>query len=322
MPACTPPAPGKPACRGRAGLWLAATAAIYLTLLWYIDNDRNILSQLADQASTLVLCGSLVLVSYAFRYQRWRASLSAQGMHLHSWGRGALAYLAGFAFTASPGKAGELLRIRYFGWQGVPASATLASFIFERALDLAVITVLSISAAHLIPAFSALTTIILGVLLAIALLCYWPPLARSAHCFIEHLPGPPVRRLGHFLIRGADSLAPLLRVRLLLPASLQGAAAWLFTAAAFTLLCQSLGIALPLPLTLGIYPLAMLVGALSFVPGGVGTTEAAIVAMLSASGVTLDTALAAAIGIRLVSLWLAVIIGMIAMAFLELKARP
>jgi len=111
-------------------------------------------------------------------------------------------------------------------------------------------------------------------------------------------------------------------VRLLLHASLHGAAAWLLTAAAFALLCQALGIALPWPLALGIYPLAMLVGALSFVPGGVGTTEAAIVVMLGASGVAVDTALTVAIGIRLVSLWLAVVVGMLAMAFLELKARP
>ncbi len=322
MSDCTSPAPVKPARRGRAGLWVAATAAAYLAVLWYIDRDRNILSQLAAQAGTLLLCSALVLASYVFRYQRWRAVLAAQALRPHSWGRGALAYLAGFAFTASPGKAGELLRIRYFGWQGVPASATLATFIFERALDLLVITVLAIGAAHLIPAFGALAAIILGVLLVLALLGCWPPLARTAHRIIGRLPGAPVRRLGHFLVSGAGALGPLLRVRLLLHASLHGAAAWLLTAAAFALLCQALGIALPWPLALGIYPLAMLVGALSFVPGGVGTTEAAIVVMLGASGVAVDTALTVAIGIRLISLWLAVVVGMLAMAFLELKARP
>ncbi len=322
MSGCTSPAPVKPVRRGRAGLWVAATAAAYLAVLWYIDRDRNILSQLADHASTLALCSVLVLTSYVFRYQRWRAVLAAQRLRPQSWARGALAYLAGFAFTASPGKAGELLRIRYFGWQGIPASATLATFIFERSLDLLVITVLAIGAAHLIPAFGVLATLILGVLLVLALLGCWVPLARAAHRFIEHLPGTQLRRLGHFLVSGAGALGPLLRARLLLPASLQGAAAWLLTAAAFDLLCQALGIALPWPLALGIYPLAMLVGALSFVPGGVGTTEAAIVLMLAATGVPTDIALTVAIGIRLVSLWLAVLVGMLAMLALELRAGP
>lgn len=319
MSDCTSPAPVKPARRGRAGLWVAATAAAYLAVLWYIDRDRNILSQLADHASTLALCSALVLASYVFRYQRWRAVLAAQRLRPHSWGQGALAYLAGFAFTASPGKAGELLRIRYFGWQGIPPSATLAAFIFERALDLLVITVLAIGAAHLVPAFGALAAIILGVVLALALLGCWPPMAHTAHRLLDRLPGAPLRRLGHFLVGGASALGPLLRARLLLPSSLQGAAAWLLTAAAFALLCHAMGVALPWPLALGIYPLAMLVGALSFVPGGVGTTEAAIVVMLAATGVGVDTALAVAIGIRLVSLWLAVVVGMIAMVWLEVR---
>lgn len=322
MSDCSSPAPVKPVRRGRAGSWVVAIAAVYLAALWYIDRERNILAQLSNLNGTLALCAGLVLVSYAFRYQRWRSALSAQGLRPQGWGLGALAYLAGFAFTASPGKAGELLRIRYFCWQGVPAGATLATFIFERALDLLVITVLAIGAAHLIPAFGVLATIILGVLLILGLLACWPPLARGAHSLIEYLPGSPVRRLGHFLIAGTRALVPLLCWRLLLPSALQGIAAWLLTALAFALLCQAMGISLPWLLMLGIYPLAMLIGALSLVPGGVGTTEAAIVLMLGASGVEVDAALTVAIGIRLVSLWLAVIVGMLAMARLELAARP
>ncbi len=211
MSDCTPLAPVKPVRRGLAGLWVAATAAVYLAVLWYIDRDRNILAQLAAQANMLMLCSALVLASYVFRYQRWHAVLAAQGVSPHSWGQGARAYLAGFAFTASPGKVGELLRIRYFGWQSVPASATLASFIFGRTLNLLVITALAIGAAHLVPAFGALAAIILCMLLALALLCCWPPLAYTAHRVIEHLLVPLVRQLGHLLVSGASSISPLLR---------------------------------------------------------------------------------------------------------------
>jgi uncharacterized protein (TIRG00374 family) len=77
---------------------------------------------------------------------------------------------------------------------------------------------------------------------------------------------------------------------------------------------------MPWQYAVAIYPLAMLIGALSFVPGGVGTTEAAIVLMLTAAGAGVEAALAVAIGIRLVSLWLAVAVGMLAMSVLE--AQP
>lgn len=316
-----PPVPASSARRGRAAGWVAAIAAVYLLALWYVDRDRNIVSRLAELAAPLGACALLVLASYVARYQRWRAVLVAQGHPPAHWALGFAAYLAGFAFTASPGKAGELLRIRYFAWQGVPARTTLTTFIFERALDLLVITVLAIGAAALIPLFGLLVAIILAVLLGLAALACWPRLARTAGGLIDRVPGTPIRRLGHFLVDGAVALGPLLRLRLLLPASAWGGVAWLLTAAAFALLCASVGIDLAWPLALGIYPLAMLIGALSFVPGGVGTTEAAIVLMLGANGVSPDTALAVAIGIRLVSLWLAVLVGMLAMAALELGAQ-
>ncbi len=235
------------------------------------------------------------------------------------WRAGLLAYLAGFAFTASPGKAGELLRIRYFSRLGVPAQVTLTTFIYERALDLLVITALSLGAAHLIPLFGVLATVVLCLVLALCLVACLSPLQRAAIAVIDRLPGQPVRRLARFLVAGTTSLRPLLRPGLTAASTACGLAAWLLTSAAFAWLCYALGIVLPWQYALAIYPLAMLIGALSFVPGGVGTTEAAIVLMLAASGADLDTALAAAIGIRLASLWLAVAVGMAATVALEAR---
>ncbi|WP_243412524.1 lysylphosphatidylglycerol synthase transmembrane domain-containing protein [Stenotrophomonas maltophilia] len=308
----------RPIRRGRALAWLTLVAGIYLLGLWYVDRDKQILTRL--QALALPLCGcvALVLASYGFRHLRWHMLLRAQGQPT-GWRAGLLAYLAGFAFTASPGKAGELLRIRYFSRLGVPAQVTLTTFIYERALDLLVITALSLGAAHLIPLFGVLATVVLCLVLALWLVACLSPLQRAAIAVIDRLPGQPVRRLARFLVAGTTSLRPLLRPGLTAASTACGLAAWLLTSAAFAWLCYALGIVLPWQYALAIYPLAMLIGALSFVPGGVGTTEAAIVLMLAASGADLDTALAAAIGIRLASLWLAVAVGMAATVALEAR---
>lgn len=304
--------------RGRAFAWLALIAGIYLLGLWYVDRDKQILSRL--QALALPLCGSvaLVLVSYGFRYLRWRALMQAQGGHV-GWRAGTTAYLAGFAFTASPGKAGELLRIRYFSRLGVPAQVTLTTFIYERAMDLLVITALSLGAAQLTPLFGMLSGIVLCLVLALCMLACAPPLQRAANAVVDRLPGQLVRRLGRILVNGTTSLRPLFRPGLTVGSAACGALAWLLTSAAFAWLCQALGIAMPWQYALAIYPLAMLIGALSFVPGGVGTTEAAIVFMLTEAGAALDAALTAAVGVRLVSLWLAVVVGMVATAVLEAR---
>lgn len=312
-----PPAPPR---RGRAVGWLTGVATVYLVVLWYLDRDKNILSRLGDLAGPLMLCAGAVLASYGFRYQRWHMLLRAQGYPVSPWRSGLVAYLAGFAFTASPGKAGELLRIRYFSRMGVPSRTTLATFVYERALDLIVIALLATGAAGLVPLFGVLIGVVLAVVAGLFLVACWPSLQQVARAVVARLPGQRLRRLCAFLLDGICALRPLLRPGLTIASTAHGAAAWLLTAVAFAWLCQSLGIVLTWQHALAIYPLAMLVGALSFVPGGVGTTEAAIVMMLASVGAGLDEALAAAIGIRLASLWLAVVVGMMAMAGLE--GRP
>lgn len=304
----------------RSLVFLGVVAVGYLALLVTLDRGTGILSRLSELFLPLTVCAALVLLSFAVRYQRWHAALSAQGHPVRPWWIGLRAYLAGFAFTASPGKAGELLRIRYFGRFRVPPRTVLGTFIYERGIDLLIIVVLGLGAATLIPAFGLLVGVVLGFLLVLGLAISWPWLHTLLDSVAARLPGRRVRQLAGFLLGGARDARPLLRPRTLAPGLALGALAWTLTAAAFAYLCHAMGIPLAWQHALGIYPVAMLAGAASFVPGGVGTTEAAIVVMLGALGTSLDIALAAAVGIRLVSLWMAVAVGMLAMLSLEMPA--
>ena len=63
----------------------------------------------------------------------------------------------------------------------------------------------------------------------------------------------------------------------------------------------------------------MLAGAASMMPGGLGSTEATIAALLTAEGVDLATAGLAAVGIRLASLWFSILLGHISVALLEIR---
>lgn len=320
-PSASPAVPASPGSRRRSPLFLLFIGAAYLALLLYIDRGNGILARLASHAGPMSVCVALVLASFVLRYQRWRLALAAQGHPHIGWWPGLVAYLAGFAFTVSPGKAGELLRIRYFGRMGVQPAQVLAAFVFERGLDLAILTLLGIAAATLIPAFGVLAGVVLGLLLALCLASCWPWLQRRLSALAARVPGSRLRLLAGFLVNGVAQAGPLLRPRLATQGLVLGAVAWLLTAAAFTYLCHAMGLSLTWQQSLGIYPLAMLAGAASFVPGGVGTTEAAIVLMLSAIGAPLDVSLAVAVGIRLASLWFAIAIGMLAMLSLELGAQ-
>lgn len=284
----------------------------------YVDRDTHVFSRLAELPGPLALCTLLILGSFVLRYQRWHRILHAQ-RHDLPWWDGLRAYIAGFAFTASPGKAGELLRIRYFGDLHVPAHTVLATFIVERGLDLLIITLLGLGAAGLIPAFGGLAALVAACLGLLYLASRWPALLLQISTVCDRTPGAWIRRTAALLVAAIGSVGPLLRPSILFPGLIVGTMAWLLTALAFTMLCSALGLSLAWPHALGIYPVAMLAGAASFAPGGVGTTEAAAVLMLSAVGASMQTAVAAAIGIRLASLWFAIALGMLAMGSLEIR---
>ena len=68
-----------------------------------------------------------------------------------------------------------------------------------------------------------------------------------------------------------------------------------------------------------IYGFAMVVGALSFFPGGLGGMEATMVGLLILNNVAQPQAVAATVLIRLATLWFAVALGMFALTLPERK---
>ena len=72
----------------------------------------------------------------------------------------------------------------------------------------------------------------------------------------------------------------------------------------------------------GVYAVAVLVGALSFLPGGLGSTEAVMTALLVTQGFTVGDALLVTILCRIVTLWLAVCIGWVAVFALRHRTAP
>ena len=69
-----------------------------------------------------------------------------------------------------------------------------------------------------------------------------------------------------------------------------------------------LGVELPCLAAFSIYPLAMLAGAISMLPGGVGSTEVAIAVQLSWHGVAASTALLAAVVMQFGTTWFSILL--------------
>ena len=62
-----------------------------------------------------------------------------------------------------------------------------------------------------------------------------------------------------------------------------------------------------------IYSSSLLIGAISFIPGGIGVAEGSIVGLLSVQGINLSDAMVIAVVIRLFTLWISTIVGLVAL---------
>jgi glycosyltransferase 2 family protein len=261
---------------------------------------------------------ALSLVNYACRFARWQHYLARLGHHV-PWRASLLYYLAGLALTITPGKAGETIRSLYLRRHGVSVAHSLAAFVAERFLDLVVIALLASTALLALdaPAGFVLAAAIAVVMALLALRSGRLPalLALAA----ERLPGRRPRRLARhgaaLLAAARDLLAPApLAIGLAL-----GLVAWAAQGLAFVTILAALGLDVPGAQAMGIYAVSLLAGALSFVPGGIGTTEGVMALLLAGLGAGAATLVAAPLISRLTTLWFAVALGLLAAARLGLR---
>jgi uncharacterized protein (TIRG00374 family) len=108
----------------------------------------------------------------------------------------------------------------------------------------------------------------------------------------------------------ARRIGPFMRAWPFVPALVIGIVGWGIEGVAFWLLLDWLGAELPLATAAAIFLLAVLAGALSGLPGGLGGTEITAVTLLVLQGVPAETAVLATAVIRIATLWFAVAIGL------------
>jgi uncharacterized membrane protein YbhN (UPF0104 family) len=280
--------------------------------------DLSVASLIAAVRSWNLVLAALVMsmLNYLLRTVRWRWYLARLGHEL-PFGFCWLTYSAGFAFTLSPGKVGEVARARYYTALGIPLGEVTAAFCVERLLDLLAVVALAMCLVSLFPRYSALiwlsaagVTLALLLLLALARAGPWLPVARRCSRLATAARG---------VLRAAG---PLLTPQGLLVGAGLGLAAWG---------CEALGLGflaymfpeahLTWQTAVGIYAVAILAGAVALLPGGLGGTEAVMTTLLVSQGLGLTAAVLLTLICRLVTLWFAVALGWIAILVLRLR-RP
>jgi len=98
-----------------------------------------------------------------------------------------------------------------------------------------------------------------------------------------------------------------------LPALALGAVGWCSEGLSFFVVLHALGAGLNPGACVFIFAFAMMVGAISVLPGGLGSTEATMIGLLVTQHVGFDVAVVATAVVRVTTLWFAVSLGLLAL---------
>jgi uncharacterized protein (TIRG00374 family) len=259
----------------------------------------------------------LSLVNYLFRGLRWHLMARRLGLPTTLM-RNLTHFIGGFAMSVTPGRVGELVRMRWLrretGWS-FERTAPLA--LADRASDLAAMAVLMALgvAASANGITGAVPVAILA--LAIALIATRPTLLRATANLGHRLSGRRLARPFARLRGAARALSRFSGPAVMAFASLVGLVGWAAEGYAFHLLLHFLGADIGMMTSIAIFTFATLAGGLTGAPGGVGGAEAAMVALLTLEGVPLEISVPATALIRLTTLWFALLIGLVVFPFAE-----
>jgi uncharacterized membrane protein YbhN (UPF0104 family) len=295
----------------QVALVAAAAALLYFGLASWSDLGQVAEVMRAFPPRTGLAVGGLVLLGLGLRALRWHYYTRVLELEVPA-APSLLAFLAGFAFTATPGKVGEvvksfLLRRRF----GARLAQTAGTLVVERVTDL--LAVLVLAGAGLERGIGAGSGWVLGMsALALA--------AALAFLLSARLQGAIVRGLGRLpgLGRLALGLPALLEssrllltpVRLAVGLAL-ATAAWSCEALALHAILEALGAGVSRAGAFFAFAASSLLGVLSMLPGGLGGFEATMVLILGELAVPASTAVAATLLFRLGTLWLVSLLGLV-----------
>ncbi|WP_417257937.1 lysylphosphatidylglycerol synthase transmembrane domain-containing protein [Celeribacter sp.] len=261
----------------------------------------------------------LSLANYLLRGVRWHLFARHLGLNL-SFFDNLRHFLGGFAMTVTPGRLGELVRMRWIkretGWA---MDRTAPLVLVDRASDLAAMAILM--GAALLSSGTAITggPVVTLMALTAAFIVTRPRLLATIAKWGHRATGKAPRAFAR-VRRAARSLDPFSRGGVMFVGSVFALFGWLAEGIAFYLLLDWMGADVSVATAIAIFLFSTLAGGLTGAPGGVGGAEAAMIALLAIEGVPLAMSVPATAIIRLTTLWFAIAIGVVVFPLAERKS--
>ena len=253
----------------------------------------------------------LVTTSWIPLYVRWHILLKNTDTKVSLRGN-VLIYLSGFALSITPGKVGELIRTQLLKDKyGISRTKTVPLIFVEKLYDLTgavIVSIIGIWFFH-----EAGYVIIIGL----ALLVFLFIMISSDKIFKKS-----VNWFGKFkiiekflipLLESYETIKISTRSKVALYSLLLSVLYWLIISLAVYFILQAFKITISFLNVASTFTASLFLGAISFIPGGIGVAEGSLVGLLSLQGIDLSFAVIIVVVIRMFTLWYGVAVGFMAL---------
>ncbi len=285
----------------------ACSLTLGITLTWRLSDGAEWTPHLVRAWPLLPVLG---LGSYGFRFLRWHLLAKRRAPELRL-AESLRIYMTGFSLGLTPGRVGELLKFVLLRQAtGVPEAQSVAILPVEAITEAASFLLVALAGAawggYRLPDAGRGAVAAVVALPALALLGFLRRRWRGTHGG----KAATATELPTLLQNVLHGLTAVGGVRPLLLAMSCALAARASEVVLFSLAARTVGFALSPAAAMLVWSASGLVGGLSFLPGGVGAVEGAIVATVVEIGGPASLALAAALLSRLLTLWLWIPVGL------------
>ena len=297
-------------------LILVLVAAVGIYAIFLFTSDFNIISEKISnfKINYLPLILFLVTASWCPVFIKWHFLLKNCEIDIPLT-RSITVFLSGLAFDITPGKLGALMKSQILKTSfNIPRTKTAPIVLVEKVYDLIGAILASIIGIIILGMDVYLIIIAILVLAMVFFFLYYRP---ASELFFKRVTKTKffskyVENISEFdKIVQKSTNVKVATICILLAVTY-----WFIvsTAVYYTLIGFDINI-LDYLKVLSIYATSILLGAISFIPGGVGITEGALAGLFTLEGIDVSTALILSVIIRIFVLWYSVSIGFISLKF-------
>ena len=292
-------------------IWIVIASVGLYGIFLFLTDFNTISKQISNfKYEFLPLILVLVSISWIPLLFRWQLLLQKNDIHIPII-KSFLLFLGGMSMSITPGHVGELIKSQLMKTlYNIPRTKTAPIIFVEKFYDLTGAIIASIIGIIILGMDVNLIFISVSVLFAILFLIYYRPIFEFVLKQITKT---------KFFSKYSDNISDSYEIvrksttpKISSISFVLSISYWMIISLAVHFILLSFGIdSISILRTISIYSSSVIIGAVSFIPGGIGVTEGSLIGLFTLEGIDVSLALILSVMIRILTMWYSISVGFI-----------